>query len=89
MAQIAYAPDFVDDLARIELESKREDMFEGIELLATMPEIGSKILADSIVERFGSDVRKLIVERFIVIYRYYPEQELVYVIGAFRQRAVQ
>lgn len=88
MASIDFAEEFIEDMLQVEISSKEEEIFEAISLLEEAPEIGSQILPLSIRRRFGSDVRKLVVKPFDVIYQYYPESDLVYVVGLWHQRAV-
>ena len=51
--------------------------------------MGSRILTTSIKRRFGDTVRKVVVDPFDIIYRYFAEQDLVYVVGLVHQRAAQ
>lgn len=86
MSNIDYAEGFFDDMLKVELESKREEILYEIELLEAAPEIGSKILPDSVKLLYGVDVRKLVVNPFDVIYRYLPEEDTVRIMGLLHQR---
>lgn len=86
MSSVDYAESFVDDMLKVELDSKREEIFYEIEILETAPEIGSKILPDSVKLLYGEDVRKLVVDSFDVVYRYIPEEDTVRIMGLLHQR---
>jgi hypothetical protein len=51
--------------------------------------MGSRILSPTIKQRFGSNVRKIEVNPFDVIYRYIPEDNLLCIEGLIHQRAVR
>ncbi len=88
MTSLDFSEGFVDDLLKVERESKREEILAAIELLEHTPEIGSKLLPESITVRFGADVRKLIVSPFDVIYQYFPNDDTVFVHGLLHQREI-
>ena len=87
MPEIRYAEQFIEDASSIQLASKRGEVRRRIEQLAGFPEIGSANLPVSIVERFGGNVRKLVVNPFIVVYEIDQENDAVNVLGLIHQRA--
>ncbi len=89
MADIDFSEAFVEGMLKVRLESKRNEIFEKIELLAFVPEMGSRILPESVVRRFGREVRKVVIDPFDIIYRYFPEEDLVFVEGLLCQREAQ
>ncbi len=86
MASIDFSEGFIEDMLQVLLPSKREEIFDRISLLEHVPEIGSRIVSDVVRLRFGDEVRKLVVNPFDVVYQYYPELDLVYVLGLIHQR---
>ena len=86
MAEIDISEGFVEDMTRVYLDLKREEIWESISLLECAPGMGSLILPALVRRRFGDRVRKLVVDPFDVIYLYYPERDLVYVAGLVHQR---
>lgn len=89
MANIDFSEVFVENMLKVRLESKRNEIYEKIELLAFAPEMGSRILPESVVRRFGREVRKVVVDPFDIIYRYFPEEDLIFVEGLLYQREVR
>ena len=69
MAKIFYADPFVDELSRVTSARVRNAIFDAIDLLPTVPTMGSKNLPDAIVDKYGTSVRKLVVKPFLVIYK--------------------
>lgn len=89
MADIDFSEVFVEGMLKVRLESKRNEIYEKIELLAFVPEMGSRILPESVARRFGKEVRKIVVDPFDIIYRYVPEEDLIFVEGLLYQREVR
>ena len=54
--------------------------------LETIPEMGSSDLPRSIEERFGATVRKLACPPFLVIYEYFPDEDLAVAYGLAASR---
>ena len=89
MADIEFSQEFVADLKQVHRSSKQDEILDRIDLLSVLPELGSRILADSIKVRFGIHVRKLVVDPFEVIYEHFPERDLVLIVRLLHQREVQ
>jgi hypothetical protein len=89
MAQIRITEGFIDDMLQVQNESKQNEIWYALSLLETFPEMGSRILSPTIKQRFGSNVRKIEVNPFDVIYRYIPEDNLLCIEGLIHQRAVR
>lgn len=87
MAKVEVSEGFVEDMTQAYMDSKREEIWYAVSLLEFAPEMGSRILPTSIKRRFGDTVRKVVVDPFDIIYRYFAEQDLVYVVGLVHQRA--
>ena len=81
MPEIIYTESFAKDFAIIELEGKRNEVIECIERLAVLPIIGSRNLPKSIEEKYGSNVRKLVVKPFDAIYEYNEKDNEIRVYG--------
>ena len=89
MAKVEVSEGFVEDMTQVYMDSKREEIWYAVSLLEFAPETGPSILPTSIKRRFGDTVRKVVVDPFDIIYRYFAEQDLVYVVGLVHQRAAQ
>jgi plasmid stabilization system protein ParE len=87
MPSLIYTEGFVDDMAQVELASKRQEIFRYTDLLSEFPELGSRNVAKSIVETYGDFVRKLVVKPFLIIYEYHADEDTVYILGLDHQRA--
>ena len=87
MAEIIYTDSCIEDMLSVQLEGKRGEIFQRIDLLSSFPDLGSANVPDSITERHGNNVRKLTVSPFDVVYEYSPEEDAVYVLGLVHQRA--
>ena len=81
MHSVIFAERFVNDLASVCSTKVLDRILHNVELLQTVPEMGSANLPDSIRELFGEDVRKLSVAPFLVLYKVLPESEDVLVLG--------
>ena len=87
MAKLVYSDAFIEDMTTVELASKRNEVFDRIDLLSDFPELGSSNVPMSIRLRFGDSVRKLVVCPFDVVYEYDRSCESVHVLGLVHQRA--
>ena len=87
MPEIRYTEQFIEDAASVRLPAKRQELRGRIEQLADFPEIGSANLPESVVRQYGGNVRKLVVNPFIVIYEIDGEDDAVNVLGLIHQRA--
>lgn len=86
MASIDFSEAFVEDMLKVRLASKRDEILSRIELLEYVPEMGSRILPSSVSLRFGGEAYKLVADPFDVIYQYFPNDDLVYVVALLYQR---
>ncbi|MBE6466820.1 type II toxin-antitoxin system RelE/ParE family toxin [Denitrobacterium detoxificans] len=86
MAEVLYADSFFDELIQVESSRVRDNIIDATALLAQIPEMGSANLPSSIVLKYGTDVRKLVVSPFLVLYKLLPN-ERVLVIGVMHYRA--
>ncbi|MBQ9058809.1 MAG: hypothetical protein IJ125_06465 [Atopobiaceae bacterium] len=64
-------------------------IYTALDNIETFGEIGSRIVPDSIRERFGTGVRKVVVNPFDLIYTYYPDENLVRIEALVHQRAAK
>lgn len=87
MAKLVYADAFLNDLVAVEQASKRDEIFDKVDLLADFPDLGSANLPVSILSRYGTTVRKLVVSPFDVVYEYDPASDEVHVLGLIHQRS--
>ena len=69
-ALVRIADEFVFALSGVYSERVLDQIKKSVELLADFPEIGSVNVRKSLVNRYGSGIRKLVVSTFIIVYRY-------------------
>ena len=86
MAEVLYADSFFDEMVQVETERVRDNILDATELLAAIPEMGSTNLPRSIVEKYGPDVRKLVVSPFLVLYKLLGNDRVL-VLGVMHNRA--
>lgn len=86
MAKIFYTERFLRDMDRVELESRQNEIYDCVDLLATVPALGSRRLPRSVTEEFGDTVRKLSVAPFLVIYEQLENGEVILVHGLLHQK---
>lgn len=87
MTKLVFAESFIENMTQVELESKRDEIFGRIELLADFPELGSSNLPKSICDNYGPRVRKLVVNPFDVVYEYDEVEDAAHILGLVHQRA--
>ena len=87
MADVVYTDAFIEDMLSVQLEDKRNEIFQRVDLLSSFPELGSANIPNSIAKRHGDNMRKLVVDPFDVVYEYSPSEDAVYVLGLIHQRA--
>ena len=89
MAEIVFTEGFMADAAIVEREEKLDEILDTIALLEDAPEIGSAILPASIRRRYGSQVRKLVVRPFDILYDSLPKHDAVVVLTLSHQRGAR
>ena len=87
MARLVYTDSFIEDMTMVELASKRDEIFDKINLLSDFPDLGSANVPVSIRLRFGSSVRKLVISPFDVVYEHDQASDSVNILGLVHQRA--
>lgn len=87
MAKLVYSDAFIEDMTTVEFASKRDEIFNKLDLLSDFPDLGSANVPESIRLRFGSSVRKLVVSPFDVVYEHDWEADSVHILGLVHQRA--
>ena len=86
MAEVLYANTFFTEIEQVETKRVRDNILDATELLAVIPEMGSINLPKSIVEKYGPDVRKLVVSPFLVLYKLLSVDRVL-VLGVMHNRA--
>ena len=81
MAEIVFTEGFMADAAIVEREEKLDEILDTIALLEDAPA--------SIRRRYGSQVRKLVVRPFDIIYDYLPKDDAVVVLTLIHQRGAR
>jgi len=87
MPEIRYARQFIDDMKTVRLASKRKKIRRRVEQLSEFPDLGSPNLSDYIVEKYGPDVRKLVVSPFLVVYELDRDADDIDILALVPQRA--
>lgn len=86
MTALLFSEGFKSDLAQIETNELLNAVFETLELLETIPTLGSKNLPQSVIACYRYSVRKLIVGPFDIIYEFDEEKDIIRVAGLIHQR---
>ncbi len=89
MARLLYTEQFVSDMAQIDLASKREQVLDACDRLASFPLMGTADMPLSLLREYGRGIRKLVVRPFTVVYEYVEETDEVHVLGLVYGRAVR
>ena len=86
MTEVLYADSFFDQITQVDTERVRDNILEATELLTVLPEMGSINLPRSISEKYGTDVRKLVVPPFLVLYKLLDDNRVL-VLGVMHNKA--
>ena len=89
MPRLEFSEHFADDVARVTFDKVEARIFTALDNVEAFGEFGSRIVPDSIREKFGEGVRKVAVNPFDLVYTYYPEADLVRVEALIHQRAAR
>lgn len=89
MAELVFTSGFIEDTDLVERDDKLAEILDIVALLETSPDMGSNSLPASIAERYGANVKKLVVTPFDVIYEHLPEQDEVLIYALVHQRAAR
>ena len=81
MARIIYTNGFIEDLSFVYSDKVLNDIRKALDAIETFPNIGSSDIPQSVVEDFGSNVRKAIVKPFDLVYEYDEPADTVIVYG--------
>lgn len=88
MKQIVYADGFFDDLLQVSSEKAEAQIFHDIELLPSVPVLGSVDAPTSTRRIHGERVRKIPANPFDVIYRIRNDGDFL-ILGIMHQRAAR
>lgn len=86
MSEIHYSDSFLVELAQVTSPSVEHRIFDAIDLLPHVPILGSTSLPKAIAQRYGSNVRKIPVKPFGVIYEIRDDGDFL-ILGLIHQRA--
>ena len=86
MPSVSFTDRFMREAAKVQTVKKRKELRRATETLAQFPEIGSANIAASIAREYGPNVRKLVVNPFLVVYEYDKEADCVNILGLIHQR---
>ncbi len=88
MTQIYYDEDFAAELMQVTSKRIEEQIIHDIELLPTVPVLGSTDLPASIKQLYGDHVRKIPVGPFDVIYEILDSGDFL-ILGLVHQRTAR
>ena len=88
MPRVAISEEFVEATAEVYSDRVFNDLYRLVEMLETLPELGSTELPAAIKRRFGKDCRKIVVAPFDMLYRYDEKTDTVYGAALIHQRRV-
>lgn len=89
LVKINIPDSFISDAAEMVHSNRVYDLiFDTIELLKTTPTLGSRNIPNSLTERYGDKVRKLVVSSFDVVYVYDPDRATIDIKALIHQRKV-
>lgn len=88
MNQIIYTDGFLEDMLQVQTQKLEDEIFDTIDLLPHIAIMGSTNLPDSIAMRYGTNVRKLPIKPFDVIYEITDDKDFV-ILGMIHQRSAK
>lgn len=86
MNEIIYTDGFIDDMVQVRTDKIRDGIFDAIDLLPSVPILGSPDLPDSIMRVYGTDVRRMVVRPFLVVYELVNDGDFL-ILGLMHERA--
>lgn len=86
MPEILYTDAFIDDMQQVYSERVYNSIFYAIELLPSVPILGSTDLPDSIQAKYGQAVRKMVVSPFLVVYKILEDGNFL-ILGMMHERS--
>ena len=86
MAELLFTDAFMDDMLQIYSKKVYEAVFRAIELLPSVPVLGSTDLPDSILTKYGPMVRKMVVPPFLVVYKILDDGDFL-ILGLLHERS--
>lgn len=87
MPRLLFSERFAHDLARVTSERVEKNIFNALDNIESFPEIGSKLIPDSIRIEFGEGVRKYYVEPFDLVYTISDDKATIYIEALIYARA--
>ena len=79
---------FIESACQIYSSKIRNELSNALDTLEVCPEIGSKIVFESLKREFGENIRKYIIGPFDLIYEFFPNDGRIYLYDLVPQRAV-
>ena len=87
MAEVRISECFEEDLGIVLSDKVLDDILKIIEILPTIPSMGSTDVAAALAYEYGEGVRKIPVGPFDIVIFYEDEADRVTVLGLVHQRA--
>lgn len=69
-AEVVFTGPFSAALEEVPSDQVVDRVLNVLSQLSDFPELGSSVVQDSIAMRYGRDIRKLVVGRYLVVYRH-------------------
>lgn len=86
MTKLLYSDRFASDLACVTSAKIERKIFDILDAIEAAGDIGSKAVPESIHSEFGTDVRKLAVNPFDLVYTYDAERDIAFIEALIHQR---
>ena len=87
MPKLLFSKRFVHDLTRVTSDRVEKNVFHALDNIEALPEIGSRLVPDSIRLEFGEGVRKYYVDPFDLIYTISNDKTTIYIEALIYARA--
>ena len=81
--------EFATDTAQICSDRVFNAVYDAIDNLTTIPELGSTNVPTSVLKRYGNKARKIVVSSFDVFYTYDEPEGVIKVLALVHQRRVR
>ena len=84
MHELVFAERFIADMTQVSSARVRNRILNEVDLLRENPELGSALVPQGVIDRFGPQVRRLSVPPFLVVYLIAGEE--IHVLGIMHAR---
>ena len=89
MRNIRYADTFIEGVADIYSDTVLATLDKRLEAIESFPELGSSNVRPSLIERYGTGIRKLPVPPFVIMYRYDKQSDTLDFLALPYEKTIQ